>query len=144
MLYRVVRVAIALAAGGGGFYATQLVLAVWQQNWGTSPLPGLKLTLLGLVTLMAAFIGYVLSGRLIDFVTQSTRWLEGRLQRLPAQDIVSGSLGLIFGLIIANLLGASFSSALCRTLHSHGRQHFLGLPGLEPGYEKERRGLGVV
>ncbi|MBE3572206.1 MAG: PIN/TRAM domain-containing protein [Moorella humiferrea] len=108
MLYRVVRVAIALAAGGGGFYATQLVLAVWQQNWGTSPLPGLKLTLLGLVTLMAAFIGYVLSGRLIDFVTQSTRWLEGRLQRLPAQDIVSGSLGLIFGLIIANLLGASF------------------------------------
>ncbi|KYH33722.1 PIN/TRAM domain-containing protein [Neomoorella mulderi] len=108
MLYRILRGAIALVAAGTGFYAAQMGLAIWQQSWGSSPLPGLRWTLLALVTLIAALIGYSLAQRLINFVTQSTRWLEGRLQRTPAQEIISGSLGLIFGLIIANLLGASF------------------------------------
>ncbi|WP_258358948.1 PIN/TRAM domain-containing protein [Moorella sulfitireducens (nom. illeg.)] len=108
MLYRLLRVAIALVAGAAGFYASQLGIDFWQQSWGTRLLPGLRFTLLALATLIAALIGYNLARRLIIFVTQSTRWLEGRLQRLPVQEIISGSLGLIFGLIIANLLGASF------------------------------------
>ncbi|GEA14428.1 MAG: hypothetical protein PWR22_1992 [Moorella sp. (in: firmicutes)] len=108
MLYRILRAAIALVAAAAGFYAAQSGLAIWQQSWGARPLPGLRLTLLALVTLIAALTGYSLAQRLINFVTQSTRWLEGRLQRIPAQEIISGSLGLIFGLIIANLLGASF------------------------------------
>ena len=36
-------------------------------------------------------------------------WLEGRLQRMPAMDIVLGASGLIVGLIIANLLSSSLS-----------------------------------
>lgn len=36
-------------------------------------------------------------------------WVEGRLQRTPFQDIVAGAVGLIIGLIIANLLGSAFS-----------------------------------
>ncbi len=37
------------------------------------------------------------------------RWMEGRLANVPLSDILVGVVGLIFGLIIANLLGAAFS-----------------------------------
>ncbi|MDN5344968.1 MAG: hypothetical protein PWQ18_1081 [Clostridia bacterium] len=108
MLYRILRGAIGLLVAAGGFYAAQAGLAIWQQNPGSNLVPGLRWPLLALVTLLAALIGYSLAQRLIDFVVHSTRWLEGRLQRTPAQEIISGALGLICGLIIANLLGASF------------------------------------
>ena len=41
---------------------------------------------------------------------QSTSWAESRLQKTPVQDIIAGSIGLIVGLIIANLLGSALSS----------------------------------
>ncbi len=37
------------------------------------------------------------------------RWMERRLANVPLSDILVGVVGLIFGLIIANLLGAAFS-----------------------------------
>lgn len=37
-------------------------------------------------------------------------WLETRLQRTPLVDILYGAIGLILGLVIANLLGAMLSS----------------------------------
>lgn len=108
MLNRVLRGVIGLMAGVAGFSTGQAGLVIWQQNWGVTLLPGLRWTLLAFITLVAAVIGYGLAQRLINFVSQSTRWLEGRLQRIPAQEVITGALGLIFGLIIANLLGASF------------------------------------
>lgn len=108
MLNRILRAAIGLLAAVAGFYGGHAGLNLWQQNWGGNPLPGLRWTLVVFITLVAAIIGYGLAQHLINFVAQSTRWLEGRLQRTPAQEIVSGALGLICGLIIANLLGASF------------------------------------
>ena len=49
---------------------------------------------------------YAIAPWLIAGVWQATMWLEGRLQRVPIQDILAGSFGLIVGLIIANLLAA--------------------------------------
>jgi uncharacterized protein YacL len=108
MFDRVLRAAIAFLLGVAGFYSAHAGLNLWQQNMGGNPLPGLRWTLVVFVTLVSLIIGYTLARRLIVFVAQSTRWLEGKLQRTPAQEIVSGALGLICGLIIANLLGASF------------------------------------
>ncbi|NLW07779.1 MAG: PIN/TRAM domain-containing protein [Clostridia bacterium] len=108
MLDRVLRAAIAFLLGIAGYYSAHAGLNLWQENGGAAPLPGLRWTLVIFIAFVAAVIGYALARRLIIFVAQSTRWLEGKLQRTPAQEIVTGALGLICGLIIANLLGASF------------------------------------
>jgi len=108
MLLKILRGVIGLLAGAAGFYVSRLGLNIWQQGLGGILVPGLQWTLLALATLIAALIGYSLAQRLINFIIQSMRWLEGRLQRTPAQEVISGSIGLIVGLIIANLLGVSF------------------------------------
>ncbi len=50
-------------------------------------------------------IGFAVAPATVRSVSHSTSYLEGRLQRTPIQDIVVGSIGLIVGLVIANLVG---------------------------------------
>jgi len=108
MLNRILHAVISLLAGITGFSVAYVGIDYWQQNWGGNPSPGLRWIVISLITLMAVVIGYGLAQRLINFIIQSYRWLEGKLQRIPAQEIITGAVGLICGLIIANLLGASF------------------------------------
>lgn len=108
MLYRIVRVAIGLMAAVLGYYLGRQGLNFWLQNFDGSLPQGLRWTFLTIISGMAAIIGYSVAQYLINLVSQSTRWLEGRLQRIPTQEIITGALGLICGLIIANLLGVSF------------------------------------
>ncbi|MGB9858983.1 MAG: PIN/TRAM domain-containing protein [Moorellaceae bacterium] len=103
MIYRLIRLVFSLAVAAVGFSLAQTGLSLWS----TGP-PGVKWPLLGLITLLAGVAGFATFGHLFSFVVQSLRWLEGRLQRLSAQEIVSGAMGLILGLIIANLIGAPF------------------------------------
>ncbi|GFN23131.1 PIN/TRAM domain-containing protein [Thermanaeromonas sp. C210] len=103
MFYRLIRAAISLVMAAVGFSVGQAGLSLWT----TGP-PGAKWPLLGLVTLLFALAGYALAHRLVDWGLQFVRWLEARLQRLSAQELVSGALGLVIGLIIANLIGAPF------------------------------------
>ena len=56
-----------------------------------------------------AVIGFAVAPATVRSVTHSTSYIEGRLQRTPIQDIVVGSIGLIVGLVIANLLGSPLS-----------------------------------
>ena len=38
-----------------------------------------------------------------------TKWIEGKLQKMPIQDLMGGALGLIIGLIIATFIGYAFA-----------------------------------
>lgn len=60
----------------------------------------------GLAVLLAA---YWLSPRLLAWLRSAGRWIEEHISKLPSQEIIAGVAGLIIGLIIANLLGASLS-----------------------------------
>jgi len=53
-------------------------------------------------------IGYLLSPFIIKRVWQFTYWVETRLNKMPVNDVLAGSLGLAVGLIISNLLGSAF------------------------------------
>ena len=64
---------------------------------------------MGLSSLIGALIGYAIAPWIIKQVVQFTSWIEGNLHKIPIQDIVSGAIGVIIGLIIAALLGFSFS-----------------------------------
>lgn len=54
-------------------------------------------------------IAFLLAPYIIKGLIQLVSWAEVRLQKVPPQDIVYGALGLIVGLIIANLLVLPFS-----------------------------------
>lgn len=53
--------------------------------------------------------GLLFASWLVQRFWQFILWIESRLNKIPISDIISGALGLIIGLIIANLIGAAFS-----------------------------------
>ncbi len=66
-------------------------------------------SLLAIGALVGGIIGFILAPWTTRWIWQVIVWIETRLQRAPMQDIIAGAIGLIIGLIIANLLGAAFS-----------------------------------
>ncbi|TDA70158.1 MAG: PIN/TRAM domain-containing protein [Clostridia bacterium] len=102
MVYRVIRYLISIAVGAIGlgimFFVTQSFLTgPWQVRWA----------LVGLAALASALVGYSIAPRLVAAVVSLTRWSEGRLHRMPPQELIGGAVGLITGLIIANLFSPS-------------------------------------
>lgn len=69
----------------------------------------LKFGLIGLVTLVGLVAGILLSPLIMRGAVRLTVFAEQYLQRTPTQDLVIGSVGLIIGLIIANLMGSILS-----------------------------------
>lgn len=65
--------------------------------------------LIGLATLTGLVVGIPLSPLIMRGSVRLTVIIEQYLQRTPIQDLVMGSVGLIIGLIIANLMGSILS-----------------------------------
>lgn len=59
--------------------------------------------------LVGGLVGYVLGPILVTWASRAAAWGESRLQRTPTQDLLSGSIGLIVGLVIAFLVGTDLS-----------------------------------
>ncbi len=59
--------------------------------------------------LLGALLVALLAPFLLTCVIRLGIWMEGKLVSVPLSDILVGAVGLIFGLIIANLLGSAFS-----------------------------------
>ncbi|MDI3533732.1 MAG: hypothetical protein PWQ82_97 [Thermosediminibacterales bacterium] len=59
---------------------------------------------------VGGIIIFIISPLLIKWGKNTTDWIECRLQKTPITDIIYGLLGLIMGLIIANLLVRAFLS----------------------------------
>ena len=60
--------------------------------------------------LLGAIIFYFITFWLVDYVVNFMKWLEEQLVKLPITDIISGSLGLLVGLIVAFFIGTAFNS----------------------------------
>jgi uncharacterized protein YacL len=58
--------------------------------------------------LLGAIVGLLLAPFLVSKLWQLTYWLEAKLNKMPVNDVLAGSLGLAIGLIISNLLGSAF------------------------------------
>ncbi len=105
MIRKLVRLGIMLIAGLAGLYLghfiTNSLLVVSASQF--------RITLLVFPGIAAALIGYTIAPRLIEWSLQMLTWIEGKLQRMPIQDLMGGAIGLIIGLIIATLFGNSFS-----------------------------------
>ena len=105
MLLRVTRILIAVLGVMLGFQATARFLPLAKDyisiTW-TAPLT-IAVNILG--ALILGLIFYIISPGIIKRVGQLSSLIESQVQRIPTQDIVIGTVGLIVGLIIANLIG---------------------------------------
>ena len=83
---------------------------LWQTELGI-----FSLTLAGFLCIVFGIfigggIGFFLSPFLIGRLKRFSIWVEGQLGKMPTRDVITGAIGLFIGLIIARLLGDSFSS----------------------------------
>ncbi|MCR4399063.1 MAG: PIN/TRAM domain-containing protein [Firmicutes bacterium] len=90
-----------LALGAvGGFYSVKPLARLGNLELGGNRLFGIMV----FGTALGALLGALVGPRMAAAGWQLVSWAEGRLHRAPLPDIVSGALGLVVGLIIANLL----------------------------------------
>ncbi|MDH7577109.1 MAG: PIN domain-containing protein [Bacillota bacterium] len=106
MARRVIRILLGLAGAGLGF-SLGFLLSRSDLIEAFIPTTGFTwYSLVGLLTLIFGFATFLLAPWFMKVTLQMVRFFEAALQRTPIQDLVGGALGLIVGLIIANLLGA--------------------------------------
>ena len=70
--------------------------------------PGYAL-LVSWLALVLALISWLIAGPLVRATMSATRKMEGKLQKMSTQDLLSGAIGLIIGLIIAFFIGNAVS-----------------------------------
>jgi uncharacterized protein YacL len=104
MIQRICRFLIMLFAGVGSFTLCNALMRP-DVTWPTQ----VTWAVLALGSIIGALIGYAIAPWIIRQVVQFTSWIEVNLHKIPIQDVVSGAIGVIIGLIIAALLGFSFS-----------------------------------
>ncbi|MGB9791345.1 MAG: PIN/TRAM domain-containing protein [Thermacetogeniaceae bacterium] len=106
MLGRIIQIALGLLGAGMGF-SLGFLLSRMELVRHFLPLPGyIWYVFVGVVTLLCGLLMFWLAPRLMRLTLRMVEFFENTLQRTPIQDLVGGALGLIVGLIIANLFGA--------------------------------------
>ncbi|MCL2166898.1 MAG: PIN domain nuclease [Clostridiales bacterium] len=108
--YRVIRVIIAVSAGGIGatlglFFLQSAFFRMSFLNTGM----GFAIASLVVLTALMVLIGYITGPFLILQAKLWMQWWESRLIKIPAADLLGSIIGLIIGLIIAFFLGSSLS-----------------------------------
>ncbi|WP_078551144.1 PIN/TRAM domain-containing protein [Bacillus alkalicellulosilyticus] len=100
MLKRIVQLFFVLVGGTLGYmFMPDLIQALnfgEVQNWITSPYTG---------AIFGAIILYVSTFWLADYIVGVMRLLEEAIVKAPVTDVLFGTIGLIFGLIVAYLIG---------------------------------------
>lgn len=110
---KILRLLITLfgAAIGGGLAALSIRIYSVFHTAGDIP-SGVAVSLCAAMTLLLAVGFWLGSGRLIEKGTQWLRAMEGLLGEMPLWQVLSGTLGLILGLVIAALVSQLFRAGL--------------------------------
>ncbi len=115
MVYKILRYVIALLVGIMGYMLTDNFMPVWEpiidvKFWtmGFFGISIIKILALALGGLIGALIGFVIALPIINQGLKLARRIESLLSRVPNQELIAGTAGLLFGLIIANLIGLAF------------------------------------
>lgn len=115
MVYKILRYVIALLVGIMGYMLTDNFMPVWEpiidvKFWtmGFFGISIIKILALALGGLIGALIGFVIALPIINQGLNLARNIERLLSRVPNQELMAGTAGLLFGLIIANLIGLAF------------------------------------
>ena len=115
MIYKLLRYAIAILFGSIGYVGADalstLILSLWDEKilqMGAFGISIIMILYYTIGTLVAAMIGYLVSKYILRVGLTIAKQIERILSRVPSQQLVAGTIGLLFGLIIANLIGMAF------------------------------------
>lgn len=110
LINKVLRIIITMIGFGVGLQFTFLML--YLNNYiGFFHLDYVSTLIIELIgTLIFGIIFYFLSSRIIDTGIKAKEWIENRLQHTPMRDILYGFLGVLMGLLVANLFSRAFLS----------------------------------
>ena len=115
MIYKLLRYAIAILFGSMGYVGADalstLMVPIWDEKMLQMGVFGISVVMILYYTLsilLAAFIGYLVSQYILRIGLSVAKQIERILSRVPSQQLVAGTIGLLFGLIIANLIGMAF------------------------------------
>lgn len=115
MIYQLLRYAIAILCGTMGYVGVDalstLMVPVWDETMLQMGVFGISLVMIlyyALGILIATIIGYLISKYILRVGLMVAKRIERVLSRVPSQQLVAGTIGLLFGLIIANLIGVAF------------------------------------
>ncbi|MBO6179594.1 MAG: TRAM domain-containing protein [Selenomonadaceae bacterium] len=119
MLDYVIRIFVALlfAFGGGALlqlFASNLTdffisMSILREDMGFFRLTGAHFILILIGAVLGGILGYVLSSVILQQLKRFNFWVETHLNKMPLHDVIAGAIGLAMGLVLADLLGYSFS-----------------------------------
>ncbi|MBP2242846.1 uncharacterized protein YacL [Cytobacillus eiseniae] len=96
---------------------------------------------------LGAIIFYLISFWAVDYVVNFVKWVEESLVRVPITDIIFGSIGLVFGLIIAFLIGYALNAIevpILNTVAPIVLTLIFGYLGFQVGFKKRDELLGLL
>jgi uncharacterized protein YacL len=99
-----------------------------------------------IAAILGAIIFYFISFWAIDYVTEFVRWVEESLLKIPVTDVLFGSIGLVFGLFVAFLIGFALNAIqvpVVNTVAPILLTLLFGYLGFQVGFKKRDELLGL-
>jgi len=96
--------------------------------------------------ILGALIFYLLTFWAVDHVTNFVRWAEESLIKAPITDVIFGSVGLFFGLLVAFLVGFALNAIqvpIVNTVAPTLLTLLFGYLGFQVGFKKRDELLGL-
>ncbi|MCI6407644.1 MAG: PIN/TRAM domain-containing protein, partial [Veillonella caviae] len=116
MLYRILRYVIALLVGTAAYVGMDSLAPIIDPylvsqfaDLSEMSLTIARISVVVVGTVIGAIVGYLISSFLLQQGLVVAKRLERVLTHIPNQELIAGTIGLLFGLIIANLIGLAFN-----------------------------------
>ena len=116
MIYRILRYVIAILVGTAAYVGMDSLAPIIDpylvsqfESFGDMSLTIARIAVLIIGTLLGLIIGYLISSFILKQGLVIAKRLERILTHIPNQELIAGTIGLLFGLIIANLIGVAFN-----------------------------------
>src|SRR5574342_484753 len=96
--------------------------------------------------ILGAIIFYLITLWAVDYVFNFIKWAEDSLVKVPVTDVLFGSLGLIFGLFVAFLLGFALNAVQVPILNAVAPillTLLFGYLGFQVGFKKRDELLNI-
>ena len=116
MIYRILRYVIAILVGTAAYVGMDSLAPIIDpylvsqfESFGDMSLTIARISVLIFGTLLGVIIGYLISSFILKQGLVIAKRLERILTHIPNQELIAGTIGLLFGLIIASLIGVAFN-----------------------------------
>ena len=116
MIYGILRYVIAILIGTAAYVGMDNLAPIIDPylvsqfaSFGDMSLTVARISVIVIGTIIGVLIGYFISSFILKQGLVIARQLERVLTHIPNQELIAGTIGLLFGLIIANLIGVAFN-----------------------------------